>query len=359
MTEPVTNISASQFLTRIAIRAAYVAVGTILLLVLSAWVVETRNSGLANVESFRFISLLILFMTALAITAAVYAGLQLGDRGEAFGLPSGSVRALLAIGILILFVVFGLPVITPDRAQETPRAAIAEVPVPQDKLGEAVNTYIQQKFGVVITDYGAAPDASATDAAIKAGRLARIKVFEADHSSERFDEAKQIIAAILTLLTSVVSFYFGSRSVTDSLKSDPKSDATATELSVRRKELGAKLETVKAQVADAAGKLEQIKTLPDPADETKKADRDKAAAAVETRRAAIQDKLDLAARNLKVADDALTMVQGASATDARAAGAESARNALGALGDGLVEIEGLIPALTAEIENYRKASTGE
>jgi len=59
-----------------------------------------------------FIGLLIIFGGSLALIAVVFRWLGLQAPGEAFGLPSGSVRTLLAVGVMVLFAVFGLAAIS-------------------------------------------------------------------------------------------------------------------------------------------------------------------------------------------------------------------------------------------------------
>jgi hypothetical protein len=185
-------------------------------------------------DIFRFIALLIIFLTALAASSALYTGLSMGSRDEAFGLPSGSMRALLAIGIMILFVVFGLPMITPRQTEVSAK----EVSVPVEQLAATIRLNREQGFEVRILDPGVAGTASSAPsqppaqkgaagntaapapatAPAKAGpaRPAKIEIVRMTSASAgQTDLNKQMLTAIITLLTTVVGFYFGSRSATD------------------------------------------------------------------------------------------------------------------------------------------------
>lgn len=172
-------------------------------------------------ETFRFIALLIIFMTALGASAAVFAGLRMGNSAEAFGLPGGSVRALLAIGIMILFVVFGLPVVNPPLADPI---GTRQVPVPAAQVDADVSLYRAQGLTVLILDRGAAEVAPTATTPSVPARPARLEISGRPElrSSAATDLAKQLLTAIITLLTTVIGFYFGSRSATEAIR-----DATA------------------------------------------------------------------------------------------------------------------------------------
>jgi len=182
----------------------------------------------ANSETFRFISLLIIFMCALAAAATVFYGLEMGNVQEAFGLPSGSVRGLLAMGIMILFVVFGLPLITtpkdmPARLADQP---VSTASVPLALLGSAISQHQAQDLVVVVTDYGRA--AGATGVA-DPGAPAKISIYQKVRTrpTEELEIARQMLTAIVTLLTTVVGFYFGSRTAGERVRDDAAAAAAA------------------------------------------------------------------------------------------------------------------------------------
>lgn len=170
-------------------------------------------------QTFSFIALLIIFMTALAASSIVFKALDLGSKEEAFGLPSGSVRAMIAIGIMILFVVFGLPVVS----SEPKELSSGEVQVPAEQLPGVIRLNSEQGFVIRVRDLGAAAaPPAAPGAAPTPGRPARIEIVRMNTvTDEQMDLNRQLLTAIVTLLTTVVGFYFGSRSATDVIKASP------------------------------------------------------------------------------------------------------------------------------------------
>jgi len=164
-------------------------------------------------QTFNFIALLIIFMTALAASSIVFKELDLSSKDEAFGLPTGSVRGLIAVGVMILFVVFGLPVVS----SEPKELSSGQVQVPADQLAEVIRLNSEQGFVVRVHDLGrAAPPANAAGVPVAADRPARIEIVRMNSvTDEQMDLNRQLLTAIVTLLTTVVGFYFGSRSASD------------------------------------------------------------------------------------------------------------------------------------------------
>jgi hypothetical protein len=150
-----------------------------------------------------FIGFLLASIVGLALAAAIYKGLGHDtSSGDAFGLPNGSIRALLAISIMVLFVVFGLPFIRldgapsrmSDEAFETVTAPCAAVPAELLRYrGSGI---------VAIPDYRGCPQA----ASLNLYRQTR------EFSANQLELGKQILTAVITLLTTIIGFYFGSQS---------------------------------------------------------------------------------------------------------------------------------------------------
>ena len=152
----------------------------------------------------------------------------------ALGLPEGSIRAFLAIGLMALVAVFG--------------------------------TFIYFQIGA------------------------------AEPNSAKTDIAKQLLTMITTLLTTVVGFYFGSRSADGGTPGDLERRATALQqinaAYLKNKSLA---ETLRTRLADLALKTGAV----DPA---KKADADKAVAQLEDQRDKANRDLDAAAAVAASAD---------------------------------------------------------
>ena len=173
-----------------------------------------------------FIGLLIIFGASLALIAVVFRWLGLQAPGEAFGLPSGSIRTLLAVGVMVLFAVFGLASISTDEGWKGP----ADEPLKTTAvvIGDAAAVQAEIKRYKALNIAAVPTSGSASGAELQ---LYPMKSFK---SQEAIDLQKQIVTALVTLVTSVVSFYFGSRSAEAALGSkdaakpkDPGGDANA------------------------------------------------------------------------------------------------------------------------------------
>lgn len=264
------SLSERMFNKQLASRRFYVGSG-LALLVLGASLLGFAVLKEDASEAFRFIGLIMIAMSGLATTAAVFVGLRLGNREEAFGLPVGSIRALLAFAVMILFVVFALPVVDPEgrgpaRLADTPTAVVS---LPPGKLlVDEIKRYEAQGFVVVVTNYGAAAKPGVGTTAPAAEVPAEIKLFQKTHapSREAAEARSQLITALVTLLTSVVSFYFGSKSVLDTSRQATATGTSKTiiELATQSKALADKLKTLTADEAAWQRDILAAQSLPLP-----------------------------------------------------------------------------------------------
>lgn len=152
-----------------------------------------------------FIGMLIIFGASMGLMAVVFSWLGLQAPGEAFGLPSGSIRTLLAVGVMVLFAVFGLAAISPDASSQRP----SEQPLPTT----AIVTGDEKAVKAEIERYKALNIAAVPASASASGAELTLYRMESFKSQDATDMQKQIITALVTLVTSIVSFYFGSRTV--------------------------------------------------------------------------------------------------------------------------------------------------
>ncbi|HEY1128103.1 MAG TPA: hypothetical protein VGF12_01755 [Roseateles sp.] len=177
-----------------------------------------------------FVGLLVLTATALTLTAIVFGGLNLNDANEAFGLPSGSVRTLLAVGVMVLFAVFGLKFFgsTDSQAGESRlgEKPFEQIEVAAAKLADEVERYRQsQSVLPVVVSPGRA--AAGTDPGANA--KLHLYLLKPGRPAEAVDAQKQLLTAIITLLTTVVGFYFGSKSAGDGLRARSDNAGTPTD----------------------------------------------------------------------------------------------------------------------------------
>lgn len=335
--------STGTFRSVIAGFSPYVITGVSVIILLGAagllaYQVFGGAQGAGGNETLRFISLLILFMVALGATASLFVSLRMGNPGEAFGLPSGSIRALLALGIMTLFVVFGMPVISP---QSDPMQPI-DARVSPAALDATVRSHRDDGFIVVVRNPGVAAVRDAAGVTTTPETLADIRIMGRlpSQSAGQLDLTKQLLTAIITLLTTVIGFYFGSRSTTDGMQQSTDGAGPATTLAELRKQVDAGLTPLKAEITQLGARVERIKALGDAAAPDARA----IVAAAEPARAAIEAKRDEAGRELTAADAALAAFGSAAGADERARHEAAGREHLRKAGEAIRIVQETLPA---------------
>ena len=328
-----------QSLLTSALPNIYVGVAIAALLVLAAYISSEIVGSQRADPTYKFIGIVILFMTALTVAATIFVGLKLANPLEAFGLPAGSMRALLAIGVMILFVVFWLPMIGSDGETQLERKGGT---LAADQLTSAVQLHPDQSLRVHVIEYGSPTT------------RARFETFgRADlRSPEEVDFGKQILTALITLLTSVISFYFGSRSVADATRpvEGGANPAAPADLTALRKQIEAAAAPVHAAVLEAARRIDTLKADPaTAADIVRKAALEQAdplRQAAETAR----EELD---RHIRAADAALVSLNTAAGAEERKQLEVTAREQLQKASDALKRVEGAQKALTETVSKIQ------
>ncbi len=313
-----------------------------------------------------FVGLLVMALSALAAAAAVFAGLKLASPKEAFGLPSGSIRALIAIGIMVLLVVFGLKFLNgDDKVAKMADQSLPTVIAPtadQKAVDDLKKAYESAGFTVVQVNEGelvAAPGAA--PAAAKVPAPARLELYPktAARPADETDLMKQLMTALITLLTSVVGFYFGSKGTTDGLKAGappPTSPPAPTlpgptpQLALQRKQVGDSFAAADGPAQKAEQQLDLITAkpaLPDPAAE---ANRQQLQTAAATTRKSLDAARTAIQAALATADSAISPSGGAGADAATASGA------LKTAGDSLAQLSALSATLTQQVQALTNAT---
>lgn len=138
-------------------------------------------------------------LISLSFLAIAFSVLDLADRNQALGLPEGSVRALISLLLITLFVItsiflyrqlrFPLEKAVVTNYKGISQTQLAEIPVEEVISIQAIGEGDEKIFDV----------------------KRRIPPIEATEASQRF--AEQVLTTISTLVVSVAAFYFGTRSV--------------------------------------------------------------------------------------------------------------------------------------------------
>jgi hypothetical protein len=113
----------------------------------------------------------------------------------ALGLPEGSIRAFLTIGLLVLVAVFGTFIYFESGKSATYTIVRADVPVASPEDLAALVKSVGDRFVVI-------PRGKTAD------------VVSATPDTTRADVAKQLLTMIATALTTVIGFYFGTSAAT-------------------------------------------------------------------------------------------------------------------------------------------------
>ncbi len=239
----------------------------------------TGSNRISTDNPFWFVGLLVIFAAALTLMAVVFRWLGMDNGQEAFALPSGSVRTLLAVGVMVLFAFFGLTFFS-KATEQGPKQRIAgtplrvvEAPAEAQALAAEIRRY--EAYGFVVVKV-AAGSASAPLAP------ARLELFQKEASlpQDVSDMQKQVLTAVATLLTTVIGFYFGSRSAEGARSPEParpdgdgdaalRSDLetqlarwTALKDDAVPEEAAAAFAALRSQLDEAAQRLEAARTGP-------------------------------------------------------------------------------------------------
>jgi hypothetical protein len=179
---------------------------------------EAREVGLPIVVIF---GIMILFGT-MALVSTLFSRLNLSDSREALALPPGSIRAAMALALVVLFAIISImlfqsmakPYIITGLSKSDKQAivsnsanrvlAVATVvcPAPKAVNGEPGTTSGTQASG--------STNSSATTGAASVEPCYDLHLVQPP-GQEAFDLAKQLLILIGTLMTSVTSFYFATQ----------------------------------------------------------------------------------------------------------------------------------------------------
>lgn len=241
------------------------AIGAGILLVVSAFFFF-NSKVFASDDEFVQMSSVVLFglgltVTLFAVLAIVFSFLKLDDPRMALGLPDGSIRALLAFSLVLIFVclaTFLYTRIDKDQCQNCGKVLAG--------LTEAQVNDLKGSFTV-----------AAEPARDKAGTPLYQKIqgdgqtrddlthplynvtYYPKRNADAADFAKQIFTTLATIFVSVVSFYFGSSVTTSAVKAAQGPGGNKTITALQSSLTNALADSHNAQIAvdQARAKLKQ------------------------------------------------------------------------------------------------------
>jgi hypothetical protein len=273
--------------------------------------------------------LIVLLMAALVI---VYQVLGLSDSGQALALPEGSVRALLALSLVLVFVCLAgflynevnhvitqsgsVKHITDARLTELKADFVVVYEPERNEKNEQVYEQKKDATGVLVVDADKKPVYDTT-------KPLYIATYYTKRSKDADDFAKQIFTTLATIFVSVISFYFGSSATSSGVGAGAKAAKDGGDGGKKTDPQSALSET-KAAAHDAQTAADRAAAATKSADDlASKAPTDKASAARSS-----ADKVKSAANAaIQAANDAKMSVEDAqkAVTDATAAGTDATK----------------------------------
>ncbi|MDR7331708.1 hypothetical protein [Roseateles asaccharophilus] len=172
---------------------------------------------------------IVILLGALAVMSALFSRLGLANCSEALGLPPGSIRAAIALSLIVLFALIAVMLYQSLNGGSTLTVSAAE----KDRFLADPLIHVS----------------AVTPMACEPGQAADCKDFryvlhlETPPSSAAIDIAKQLLTLIGTLMTSVVSYYFAAKASESAMKAatEAVTDHAAAETVVRQAALNAPL----------------------------------------------------------------------------------------------------------------------
>jgi len=153
---------------------------------------EVRTAGL-------IVFAIVWFMALLFLMAAGFSRMGLADNKQALGLPEGSVRSMIALMLIMVFIIFGIYLF--------------------NRTGSGF--WIRLPDSVGKPNFNTAPYKTFDHLSYEKGTDNIYKVWALQQASEDGKKlAQQLVTTIGTLVVAVSSFYFGSATATSAAKKD-------------------------------------------------------------------------------------------------------------------------------------------
>jgi hypothetical protein len=185
-----------------------IAVGSVLVLavlviIIGHWVighVQPDEIGLPVIAILGVLAVL----CALALIAVVFTSFQIADKTQAMALPEGSIRAVIAVSLIILFAILSIHLYA---SLSTP----GEV---KSVAGLKDNDTAKQFIADLVKGPSHIVEVPSTDANKPS---AYTVYYQQSRDTAGDDFAKQLLTMLGVLLTSITSFYFGAKTASSAV----------------------------------------------------------------------------------------------------------------------------------------------
>ena len=149
----------------------------------------------------------LVLLVTLAVFALIFSLFGLSDKAQALALPEGSVRAVIALILVMMYSILTIYLYSSINAPAQ-HDVVFTSETDRDAFKKAHEGHV---FMSTIPDKPAprAPDSGATD--VNTGEY---HLTLEENNSDATDFAKQILTTLGTLVTAISAFYFGARSAT-------------------------------------------------------------------------------------------------------------------------------------------------
>jgi hypothetical protein len=266
-----------------AIRAAVVVVGAIMivfgLLLAGAWAMKDKSNQLDDAVRLPLLVIagLVTLIALLAVMAIAFKTVGLANQTQALGLPEGTVRAVIALSLILIFsvvTVYLFSDLSDVDSKPVPMLDSAGKPIfePAKPLMDTVGKPILDAAGkpiiepakpLMVVEPDAKPvlDSVGKPVLDSAGKPVLEPPSPADtrHASKLAasqDFAKQLLIMLGTLITSITSFYFGSKTVSDTAAPPTASGPKLTGVDTKQV-----IATLPANVIAQGSGLQQAQTV--------------------------------------------------------------------------------------------------
>jgi hypothetical protein len=230
----------------------------------------TQSSSFGTVATLVLVGIVAFagFASALSVTAS---RLGILDARQPFGLPEGTVRAMLTFAFIVLVGVFASYLLVQSSRSVFSPTSLFDIPKVRLSDATAMQTRLQPDGVVVLTDRAGTGEQETVT----------VRFFPRTDHRLADDVAKQILTMLSTMLAAMIGFYFGSR------PNETAVDPDATE----RLRAVAELDGLRLR----APTFDQVKKAADETSDTNLTDEQKKTLkAIRDRIAAVGQKFDVA-----------------------------------------------------------------